>query len=588
MAKETKKAPASSGVKETIYIDVDDEITHIIDKVKASKKKIIALVLPKRANVLQSIVNMKLLKKAAVNSKKSIVLITSETGLLPLAGAAGIHVAKTLQSKPVIPAAPTAAAEDNEAEDITEDTLDKNSSIGSLAAASAASSSKSQDPFDDTETIEFDNLKIDDEPAVPIKGGKRGTGKPGGKSGKSRKLKVPNFDKFRTGIGLAVLAGIVLIAGLILAFIVLPKATIALKTDTTSVVSSFDFTADTSITELDAEAKKIPAVLQETKKTDTEKVAATGQRDDGTRATGEVRLSVPCFGVSSIVTVPAGTTVTTGDLRFVTQETARLNSSSGGGPSSCVFYDEVDVISSENGDKYNIGRDKTFSVSGFSSVTGKNDDNFSGGTSKIVKIVSQQDVDNAVEKINSRVGESVGDELSSRLESDKLYALKETLTKPDPKITISPEVGQEASEVTVTSESTYSMLGVHKDDLKKAIEDDIKEEVDLEKQSVIDDGIDASIMRINNNTNPGQAFISFRTSVTVGPEIDEAAIKEAVRGKKRGEVESYANGITGVKGVEVNYSPFWVYSTPKAAKKINIVIEKLNEQSTESGNDGDR
>src|ERR1035438_6749581 len=94
--------------KDTIYIDVEDEITNIIDKLQSSKGKVVALVLPKRATVFQSIVNMKLLKRAADAQKKNAVLITSEAGLLPLAGMAGIHVAKTLNSKPEIPLAPNA------------------------------------------------------------------------------------------------------------------------------------------------------------------------------------------------------------------------------------------------------------------------------------------------------------------------------------------------------------------------------------------------------------------------------------------------------------------------------------------------
>src|SRR3954463_13342267 len=92
--------------KDTIYIDFDDEITAIIDKVTSSKERIVALVLPKRAAVLQSIVNMKLLKRSAENEKKHVVLITTESGLLPLAGAVGMHVAPSLQSRPAVPASP--------------------------------------------------------------------------------------------------------------------------------------------------------------------------------------------------------------------------------------------------------------------------------------------------------------------------------------------------------------------------------------------------------------------------------------------------------------------------------------------------
>src|ERR1700712_4403491 len=103
--------------KDTIYIDIDDEITGIIDKLQASNGKVVALVLPKRAAVFQSIVNMKLLKRSADNEKKNLVLITSEAGLLPLAGAAGVHVAKTLTSKPVIPTGPQAFEDNDEAID---------------------------------------------------------------------------------------------------------------------------------------------------------------------------------------------------------------------------------------------------------------------------------------------------------------------------------------------------------------------------------------------------------------------------------------------------------------------------------------
>ncbi len=37
----------TSSSKDTIYIDIDEEITGIIDKVRSSEGKIVALVLPK-------------------------------------------------------------------------------------------------------------------------------------------------------------------------------------------------------------------------------------------------------------------------------------------------------------------------------------------------------------------------------------------------------------------------------------------------------------------------------------------------------------------------------------------------------------
>jgi hypothetical protein len=131
---------ANSPTKDVIYIDVDDEITTIIEKVRTSPGKVVAMVLPKRASVFQSVVNMKLLKRSAETAKKNIVLITSEAALMPLAGAVGLHVAKTPQSKPEIPAAATPVNDDviDASEDDEGFTADNagNAPIGDLAAVS--------------------------------------------------------------------------------------------------------------------------------------------------------------------------------------------------------------------------------------------------------------------------------------------------------------------------------------------------------------------------------------------------------------------------------------------------------------------
>src|ERR1700758_1329961 len=98
--------------KDVIYIDVEDDITAIIGKVKATKEKIVALVPPKRTGVLQSAVNLKLLARTADQSKKRLVIITHNAALSSLAASADIPVAKTLQSRPEI--AKSKAADEDE------------------------------------------------------------------------------------------------------------------------------------------------------------------------------------------------------------------------------------------------------------------------------------------------------------------------------------------------------------------------------------------------------------------------------------------------------------------------------------------
>ncbi len=199
--------------KETIYVDVDDEITAIIDKVQSAKGKVIALVLPKRAPVLQSIVNMKLLKRTADTAGKNLVLITSEAGLMPLAGNVGLHVASTPTSKPSIPVAPANPSDEtediDEPLDIVDGTEDESGefdtksaagkTVGELAAAGAAAKI-SADDIDES-------IDMEDDEAEPVAAAAAAV-----KPKKNKKLHVPNFDSFRKKIALGVTAVVVLIA----------------------------------------------------------------------------------------------------------------------------------------------------------------------------------------------------------------------------------------------------------------------------------------------------------------------------------------------------------------------------------------
>src|SRR5579859_3048113 len=97
---------SSNPAKETVYVDPEDEITTIIDKVEAAKSSAVALVLPKRTSALKSTVNMRLLARRTEKAGKKLILVTSEAALLPLAGVAGVPVAKNLQSQPEIPDSP--------------------------------------------------------------------------------------------------------------------------------------------------------------------------------------------------------------------------------------------------------------------------------------------------------------------------------------------------------------------------------------------------------------------------------------------------------------------------------------------------
>ncbi len=548
--------------KDIVYIDVDDEITSVIDKARSSKSKIVALVLPKRATVFHSIVNMKLLKKAAEDGKKHVVLITSEAGILPLAGMVGLHVAKTPQSKPAVPPIPTdtPVAETVAEEDAKDVDLDATKSVGVLAGLPDG---------EEDEAIEVDNADA-------------AAAAPAAKKSSNKKLKIPNFEKFRTRLFLGIAALLLLIAGWIYAVMFAPKAKITIKTDTTNVVSNITLTASPKTKELQKEQSIVPAINKEYKKTDAQKAPATGEKNMGTKATGKVTLALTDCSKDQ-VTIPAGTSLTSSNLNFLTQAEVVLKSVKIG--SSCKNSDfpdfstaTINVAAQNAGDQYNLSS-RSYTVNGFSNVSA-NSTAMSGGTNKIVKVISQSDVDNTKQKIldqNTQLGK---DELSKQLKADGYLPVGDTFAAGNPVVTATPNVGDEGGEVNVNVVVTYTMLGAKESDVKQLVEDDIKKHIDSSKQAILDNGLGKAVFQILEKRPNGDYKLALQSEAVAGVQQDIDSIKRSVAGKKKGETISAIQSRPGVKDVSVSYSPFWVFSTPKKLNKITITFESSSQNAS--------
>lgn len=539
--------------KDTIYVDVDDDITTIIDRVQNSKNKIVALVLPKRATVLQSIVNMKLLKRSADVGKKNLVLITSEGSLLPLAGAVGLYTAKNLQSKPTIPdgpdgEAPESVVHEEEIEPTDDASVDETKSIGELAG--------------DEEPIEVDNS------AQPAKADKSND-----KGKKDKNLKVPNFERFRKWFIIGGIALLVLLIGGYFAFFRLPKATITIDADASEQATNVAFTVDTKSTQFDAATNTVPGIKQEVKKTDTQNAPATGQKNNGTKATGEVTMTACVQSNVPPSSVSAGTGVSANGQTYITQSSATFSYDGVG--SNCVRFktDSVDITAQNGGASGNVNNE-TFAVSGRTDVTARG--SASGGTDQIVKIVSQADVDAAKAKMNPSGNEQAArDELTTNLQKANTYPIKETFSAGTPAVTTSPNVGDQGESVTVTSTTTYSMIGVDQQDLEEVVTKQAETQIDTNQQSVLNTGLDQATFVVQQAGDSPK--IAVRTNVTIGPKIDIDQLKNEIAGKRKGETIKIIESRPGIKEVDIRYSPFWVFSTPKNTNRITIIFNKASD-----------
>jgi hypothetical protein len=576
--------------KETIYVDVDDEITAIIDKVDVAKGKVVALVLPKRCPVLQSVVNMKLLKRTADNGGKNLVLITSEAGLMPLAGATGLYVASTPISKPAIPHVPGPAAADDgetleeplhvvdgnvpgadvEGEDFNPKTA-TDKSVGELAAGGKKSSLA---PLAEDETIDMAAEDEAEAAATPV-------AKPE-KPKKDKKLHVPNFDSFRKRIALGALALILLIAAALFALVVLPKATITIATDSSTIPTNLTLNLDTTATKLDPTNDIVPATSQSQQKTATQTVPATGQQNNGQKASGQVTIQLKDCNTST-VTVPTGSGISSGSQTYITQSDVTLNSVTVGHQCNPTAFQNlwsatVNVIALKGGASYNIPNGSSFtlpsSIAGASDTAAKASSDIAGGTDNITTIVQQSDIDSATSKIAASDSTSIRQQLESNLESKGLQPVAATFLAGAPQVTTSAKAGDQVSNVTVTSVTTYSMLGVQRSDLQTLVRSNVNSQLDKGKQVILDDGVaNAQFAEANPGTSTS-ATVAMTVKSQAGPQLDVTSLKQQLAGKRSADVASYVQQTPGVTNVTVKYSPFWVDTVPSKANKVTIRIVK--------------
>jgi hypothetical protein len=570
---------STEDMKDTIYIDVDEEITGIIDKIQESDKKVVALVLPKRASVFQSIVNLKLLKRSADKASKNIVLITSESNILPMAGVVGLHVAKTLHSKPEIPSHPDSDSsyDDNESIDIDDQDFNpeasKQKAVGELAAASggALAAEKIHRPEDIDETIDIDDDVLQEDATGKGLKETSSRGKKGKKEKKDKSLKVPNFNKFRK----ILVIGVVGIVGLIVLFLIFGnlfnKAVINISTKTQPVNANITINLDTSTKTLNTATSTVPAVAQSTSKSTSQSVPTTGQQNNGTKAAGSVIVSAPCQ--PNFPVLPSGTSLSSGGISFTTQASVKLSSLNPG--QGCSLSGKVNIQAVNGGINGNLAANSSFAIPGslYVSYSVSNNDALSGGTDNMVSAVSQNDINAATQKIGTIDTSPVKIALENQLKQAGLTPIVGTFNTGATTTTAAPTLGTVGNQVTVTQNITYTMLGVQKSYLSQLVITNIYSQINTSQQSIIDDGV-SSAQYTTLQSNATTAQVTMQDTASVGALIDSQAIKKEIAGKKTGDVQSTIKSIPGVTDVTVKLSPFWVTTVPTNLSKVVINISK--------------
>lgn len=584
--------------KDVIYIEPEDDITDIIAKVKNAKTKIVALVPPKKAGVLRSVVNFKLIAKTALQHNKTVVLISTDENLVKFAQSVKMPVAKSLSSKPQL-------ATDDEAEF---GDADEESDIIEEEPETETSTSKSEkkDVKSDHEKSHKDDKKveavkakkseevvtedeIDEEADADKKAAK-----------KKSNQKVPNIKKYRTQIIIGSVFAVIMVVVLVWAFAFAPaaKVIVHVRTSDQGFSEKIKLTTDQDKEDIDAgifymEEKAI-------EKTASADFEATGEVDKGTKASGTltVKRTSPVSIVGNgrdAITIPVGTKFTYNGLTYVSTAASTLRAVDGKDfdtdtckvstslVATCDLSKDVTttvkIEAIENGDKYNMGAVNSGWTASISGATPTSSAAISGGSSKIVKIVSKDDLAAAEENLDI-TGESDAKKELIDENSDDAIVIKSSFNIENGQLSSSPALGEEVNGDTkpkVTKKTTYKVYTVSRDAVSQYIEKTVEEGLGDDTRTVYATGAGKDEEKViaffeSYKNNNGEYTAKLKSTVKIGPRVTPEMISEKILGQKVGQVRTMLTSINGVADVEINRSYFWVTKIPSDINKVEIEI----------------
>ncbi len=523
--------------KEIIYVEADDDITTIINKVKDSPEKIVALVPPKQIGVLQSAVNLELLARNSKNSQKVLVIVTNNQALMRLAGLTKIPIAKSFKSKPELIEVPTLKIDGED--DIIDGT---ELSIGEFAGVEQTEASKSLAKSEAKANQPKEDLK----PA---------------------KIKVPNYNKFRKRllIGLAFL--ILLVGFLVWALIFAPRAeiTIRTKTKTKAVSETIKLVNDSKAQ--DVAKKQILTQSQTLSKKKTIEFLATGEKNIGQPASGTLTLTNQTLLPRQVA---VGTGFSRGDCTFTTTQAVTIPGPTGTIDNLTPGRIDVNVKATVAGPQCNLEAGNYASTINQVVAVGSA---MTGGTEKIVKVITKDDLDKASLKLDKLTDEDYVKELRNKFDSS-VVIIDDSLKIKSGKI-ITPAVDQVAKDGKAKLEQSvdYTLYGIAKKDIYQLVDFvAIKDQANIKVYQSDEQKIDF----VDYVVVKDQASVRILTQAVVGPKLDKQQIKQFAAGKIVGQIKDHYEPIEGVSQVNVEFYPLWVRTVPKDANKIKVEIELIN------------
>lgn len=594
----TEKVEETVSKKKTVYAEIDDEVTALYDKIKPLKTGHVYIVVPKRAIIFQSVVNLKILKRKAEDDDKKLYLITDDKNGVYLAQQIGIPVYNKADSEGGKPAL------------FSSENVDEKLRITPLKASVNAVEDEAPTRMAERKLSISEILRKKRNSNKVVNISQISGGSAAQKEQKKERSKMvivaPNRHAL---IGLIAVSLTILLA---IIYIALPGVTIYITPSASVIEKSVNITlADYQKNRAELETHPTHMIASYDISTNVSRsivFTATGKKfsERGANASGQVTLINTSNEDWDLI---AKTRLQTEEgivFRLTQNTTVPAVSSKGPGKTvAFVTADTVDAYGAIVGARGNLGPSKFFlpglKKDSQSKIYAESSEPMTGGVTDYISFISKEDLIAAEEQLRQElISSAVKDlrlavqEKSALVDNASEFILLEgdgAVKSGELKVTVPDGLeGREIKEFTVSGQMLVEGVYYDKISMLQILEDELMLKKSPQKELIKINESSTNYRIFEWDENTGKIKLTANIKGIEEYEIDEEKenglrllekIKDHITGKEIEVAKSYIQNLPEVNKVEIDSWPAWSPTIPNLPENIEFEIREA--KMVESG-----
>lgn len=548
---------------ESVYIDPEDDIHGVLDKLSEYPQKPINLVVPSGARILQNIVDAYLLRDAADSNAQEVTIVTNDVMGKVFAERAGIRVVSASSGENGFVATQAMARlsdivpQKNRGGSQSKRTVSQPLKVSrsqkaqkTKPAAGAASrffrlyreNGRPSDGFDDLRARQKD---------------RRGRG-----------IFKPSIPKVIIGV----LIFAVVLAGVVFGK-VLPRAEVLVYPVREASNFSTEVLVDKSAATADQERGVIPGELLVSNHEATEEFSASGLQNVSSKARGTVTIFNE-FSSSPQIFIPSRFQTDDGKI-FWTTKTITVPGAIIESGQTTPGKTEAEIIAAEPGEEFNIGpaQFRMPALKGterYDKIYARSDKPMEGGKIGEAVVVSDQDFKNAFATLRSKLNSSL-ETFRGNLPKD-LMLWDEAYNEETVEEASTKKAGEPADRFRATLKVVARAIVFKKGDFDKFLNEEINSRLSQE-QIILPPSKEATFLKpplVDYQT--GTVFATLQVRADVIENLNTDVFKRAILKKNKQEIRQILPTFRGIERVEVKLWPFWVRRVPTNSERVKVSI----------------